>query len=121
MSIASGKFILTNAETWQFRRAQSVDLRLAAAVRRVCEANKTVRACFLLDTRKAEGSDLKLTIALSLDEEAESLDQVVTQLQDALLELPQTAQNAAIMSAKPFERDYAGAEFYVRNEDMYHP
>lgn len=115
MSSAPGKFILTKAETWQFRRAQSVDSRLAAALRQICEANQVIRSCFLLDSRKSEASsEVKLTIAISLDDEARDMNDVVIQLQRALREFPETAQNTAIMSAKPFERAYVGAEFYRR-------
>jgi hypothetical protein len=112
------KFVFRKTETWQFRRAQSLSAPFAQAVRRVCEANRHIQACYLLDTRKEEGSDLKLTIALSLDDEATQMDSAVIQLQEMLREFPEVARNTAIMSAKPFEQDYAGAEFYFRSNSL---
>lgn len=117
---APAKFILTKAETWQFRRAQSVNPALARAVRRLCEASKDIRACYLLDTRKSEADELKLTIALSLDDEGTQMDQVAVRFQEMLRKFPAIAQNTAIMSAEPFERDYSGAKFYARNEGLRH-
>lgn len=108
------KFILTADETWQFRRAQSVHEPLAQAVRRVCEADARLRACYFLDARKKGGADVKLVIALSLDDEAKDMEHVVIQLQEVLREFPEITENTVIMSAKRFEQDYSGAEFYVR-------
>src|SRR5204863_7154339 len=84
------------------------------AVRQVCEANKSLRACYLLDARKAEGAELKLVIALLMDDESKNMDKVVVQLQEMLLEFPTLAQKTAIMSAESFVSDWAGAEFYQR-------
>jgi hypothetical protein len=115
MSDLPQKFVFRKMETWQFRRARSVSKPFALALRRVCEANRAIRACYLLDTRKQEGSDLKLTIALSLDDEANQMDNAVMHLQEMLRKFPEIARNSAIMSAERFARDYAGAEFYVRS------
>jgi hypothetical protein len=68
-----------------------------------------------LDTRKAEGAELKLTIALSLQDESTQMDEVVIQFQQMLREFPAIAGNTFIMSADQFEQRYAGAEFYVRS------
>jgi hypothetical protein len=109
------EFILSADETWQFRRAQSVPESLAQGVRHVCEANARIRACYFLDARRQAGADVKLVIALSLDNEAKNMKQVVTQFQEVLREFPEIAENTAIMSANRFEQDHAGAEFYVRS------
>jgi len=117
MNLSPQRFIFTAGETWQFRRAQSVAEPLAQAVRRMCEANRAIRACYLLDTRRKEGGDLKLTIALSLDHEAKEMDSAVVQLQEVLRKFPEVAGNTVVMLAKRFQQDYAGAEFYVRRHN----
>jgi hypothetical protein len=114
MSRIPQKFILTADENWQYRRAQSLPEAFARAVRRVCEANEAIRACYVLDARRQAGADVKLVIALSLDDEAKHMDSVVIALQEMLRDFPETAKNTAIMSAKPFESVYAGADFYRR-------
>lgn len=108
------KFIFLSDDTWQFRKALSIDAAFADAVRRVCRSNDLIRACYLLDARKQEGGEAKLVLALSVKDEGKHLQAVAAQFQDMLREFPTIASNAAIMSAKRFEQAYAGAEFYKR-------
>jgi hypothetical protein len=114
MSVAPGKIVLSKAETLQFRRSQSVSAVLAKAILQVCEMNEAIRICYLLDTRREERGEVTLTIALLLDDEKLQMDSIVIQLQEMLRKFPAVAQTTTIMSAEPFERDYAGAEFYTR-------
>jgi|SRR6516162_9015810 hypothetical protein len=118
MSNESVKFVLAKPATWQFRRAQGVAPALAQAVSHLCELNPEIEACYLLDTRKDERSESKLTIALSLANEEEHMERIAVKIQEMLRQFPEIAKNAAIMSAKPFERSCVGAPFYVRRQGL---
>lgn len=82
-------------------------------MQRLCSANATVQSCYLLDARKSENGDIKLVIALLLENEKEDLVQVGCQIQTLLKEFPQIAPKVAIMSAQPFLQKHKGSEFYI--------
>ena len=110
------KFVLKSDETWQFRTAQSVRPEVANAIRHVCESNKLILACYVLEARQSEASDVKLVIAPLLAEKANEIDQVVIQFQEMLRQFPSVAENTCIMSGEQFKNGFAGKEFYARNK-----
>jgi hypothetical protein len=114
MAPVPGKFALTSKVTLQTRRAQAVDAQLATAIRRTCEASPQLAACYLLDARKPETGEMALIIAVTLADEAADMDSIAQQFQAMLRQFPTHASKTYIMSSARFARDYAGAEFYVR-------
>ena len=110
------KLIMTRAENWQFRKAQSLNDQFRLAALGVCATNPEIRCCYLLDGRRDEKEDLKLFIALLLDNEKDALDRAAAGFQEMLKSYPVIAEKTAIMSAESLEHQYAGAEFYVRTQ-----
>jgi len=114
MSHDLGKFLLTADTTFQFRRAQGLDARLAKEIRSVCEASEQINACYLLDARKPDTEEMVLIIAVTLDEEAKYMDLVAQQFQAILQQFPIYSSKTFIMSSASFIDRYAGTEFYAK-------
>jgi hypothetical protein len=109
------RYVLPEDEAWQFRKAQSVEPTLAKALRDLCERNGNVRTCYLLDGRRISSGDSKLIIAVSLfGQESDAMEHLVVEIRAVLRDFPSIAGNTLIISAKAFERDFAGSEHFLR-------
>jgi hypothetical protein len=107
------KFALKAEVAVQTRKAQAVDGKLAAAIKKVCEANRQIIACYLLDARKPDSGEMDFIIALTLDDEAAHMDLVALQFQAMLRQFPVFGPKTFIMSSAAFAEKYEGAEFYI--------
>lgn len=98
------------------RRAQHLDSAISQALTSVCAAIPTVNACYVLDAQKPGENDMKVLIGLTLENEAQELDGVAKQFQDALRQFPQFAENVFITSSsQPLFAKYLGHEFYRKS------
>ena len=82
-------------------------------VKKVCEANRQIIACYLLDARKLDSGEIDLIIALTLDDEAAHIGLVALQFQAMLGLFPVLGPKTFIMSSTAFTEKYKGAEFYI--------
>ncbi|MEW6159663.1 MAG: hypothetical protein AB1813_19715 [Verrucomicrobiota bacterium] len=114
MAHIPGKIVVGSEVAIQTRRAQAVDPRLAAEIRRVCEACACIAACYLLDARRPATGETALLIATTLDGGSADMDAVAQQFQAMLRQFPAQAARTYIMSSAGFVATYAGSEFYVR-------
>jgi len=114
MKILPEAFVIMSPVTWQFRKAQSVNKALSQAIQQVCERDRNILLCYLLDTRQNRETETKLVIAVLIKNEATYLQQIATQFQDILSKFPDIASKTVIMSAGTFTEQFAGKEFYVR-------
>jgi hypothetical protein len=111
-----GKLKLASKVEVQVRRAQVVDPQLARAIRRTCQSNRCIGACYLLDVRKPDTEDIHLMIALTLDDEASNMDSVAQQFQKMLEQFPNQAPKTWIMSSAKYVERFRGTEFYLKTK-----
>jgi len=98
------------------RCAQSLDAELSKLLLLVCANNFAIRACYILEAQKPGDNDIKFLVAVSLENEAQELDEVAGQFQGALRQFPTFAEKVFIMSAnQSLFSEYQGQEFYRRN------
>ena len=114
MREAPHRFVLQEDHDCQARLARNMSGELVAAIRRICERNPSVLACFLLEIRRKPSDAINLAIAVSLQDEATQIDQAVAEFQQMLQEFQEVAQRTTMLSSKPFRSLYSGSEFYVK-------
>jgi hypothetical protein len=114
MSGAEAKFVLSADVTIQTRRAQNLSPSLKTAIRKLCESNPSIVACFVLDARRPDTGAVALLVAVTLESGEAEMDSIATQFQAMLRQFPEQAKSAFLTSSRQFVDQYAGSEFYVR-------
>jgi len=118
MSPQPQKYALQENETWQFRKAQTIPTLLGDLIQRVCRSEKAVKACYVLDARRNDNDEIKIVIALAIEDDARQMDRIVSRLQTELDAIPDAYRTVAIMPARRFEQHFSGAKFYSRPSNL---
>jgi len=103
---------LTADTSFQYRLARSVSSDVQRLVTFVCQSNQQVRACYLLDVRKPDSSDVRLGIAVLADDQ---IEMVIDRFISVFDEYPETERHIIIFPANHIAPELAGHEFYTRD------
>ena len=100
--------------TIQLGRPMSLDPRFTEGIQRFCLQTPQIAACYILDARRPATGELTMIIAVTLDDEAKQLADVITAFKNLLPELPSQAERTMITATTPMLLNYAGEEYYRR-------